>query len=293
MFSPSFFFDLASSPVVFALFSPSVQRAFSAGFIHSILPAAGCSYISNRACAAQRGGHGMAWHHFYQLFFFFFYYTLLALQVHEIHHGRSQTGGLHGTLFTRAVFWIFGVVVTFFSRGFLQYLPTILAKNGSDACFYGHSFFLYLHTSLVLFLFLRLCLSLTYGVITEHTLGWLCAFLWCVLESSKMQNFLHKKRLQRSGRLITVFAKNARLFLHFQAQHSRKSPHHFESAYQQTRTVIFSLRGYFGRHWRSRIRSTNESSGIWKEGCRVGSTESRVFSAGQSLSSYENSGEVS
>jgi hypothetical protein len=140
---------------------------------------------------------------------------------------------------------------------------------------------------------LSLSPSLTYGVITEHTLGWLCAFLWCVLESSKMQNFLHKKRLQRSGRLITVFAKNARLFLHFQAQHSRKSPHHFESAYQQTRTVIFSLRGYFGRHWRSRIRSTNESSGIWKEGCRVGSTESRVFSAGQSLSSYENSGEVS
>jgi hypothetical protein len=122
MFSPSLFFDLASSPVVFALFSPSVQRAFSAVFIHSILQVAGCSYIFNRACAAQRGGHGMAWHgmawhHFYQLFFFFFfYYTLLALQVHEIHHGRGQTGGLHGTFLTRAVIWIFGVVVTFFSR---------------------------------------------------------------------------------------------------------------------------------------------------------------------------------
>jgi hypothetical protein len=36
-------------------------------------------------------------------------------------------------------FWIFGVVVTMFSRGFLLQYPPFKAQNGSDACFKEHS----------------------------------------------------------------------------------------------------------------------------------------------------------
>ena len=113
-----------------------------------------------------------------------------------------------------------------------------------------------------------------------------------VLESGKMQNLLHNKSpvFRMADHSICKEQPDSS----FTSEHNTTESRHITSSQrisrhaQSSSASVDTLGGTGGQGlW------TNESGGIWKEGCRVGSTETRVFSAGQSLSSYENSGEVS
>jgi hypothetical protein len=117
----------------------------------------------------------MAWH-FYQLFLFFY---LLVLQVHEIHHGRSQTEGC--MVYYSAVFWIFGVVVTFFSR--LSSISTYYPSKKWVGCLILRA----LVSSCCISVYLSVILSLLNTLVNEGTLwaGWVFLFLHGVRILSK------------------------------------------------------------------------------------------------------------